>query len=169
MSDVVVRRIAPDEAEIYVALRREMLIDTPAAFFGTVDDDAMLDVDQVRKWCKHPVFGLFGAFDASGALLAAAGFHRDERGTTVHKSTVWGVYTTPSARRRGLARRVMEFVLEHAAALDGVSVVQLGVSVTTPNAQRLYESLGFEAWGTEPNATIVDGEALAETHMWRPV
>lgn len=169
MSDVVVRRIAPDEAEQYVAMRREMLIDTPAAFSGTVDDDSMLDVEQVRKWCDHDVFGLFGAFDGSGTLLAAAGFHRDERSKSSHKSTIWGVYTTPLARRRGLGRRVMEVVLEHAAGLEGLRVVQLSVSESTPGAERLYASLGFEVWGTEPDATVVDGELLAERHMWRRV
>lgn len=166
---VEVRRLRPEEAERYVAHRREMLIDTPWAYQGTPDDDSLLDADQVAKWCAHPEYGLFGAVDADGAILSSAGFFRDEPVKTRHKATIFNVYTTPAARGQGLARRVLELVLEHAAKVEGVLVAQLGVSETTPDARRLYERLGFEAWGREPRASQIDGVLKDEIHMWRAV
>ena len=52
---------------------------------------------------------------------------------------VYGVGTVPELRRRGLARRLMEHVLDHAAQLGaGSASLQ-----STAMGQRLYESLGF--------------------------
>jgi L-amino acid N-acyltransferase YncA len=39
------------------------------------------------------------------------------------------------------------------------------VSENAPEAQRLYESLGFQQWGREPEATQHEGRRYDEIHM----
>lgn len=163
---VEVRQLRADEAERYTALRRELLTDTPRAFGSTIEEDTLQDAEQVRKWCAHAELGIFVAADGdSGELLSTAVFVREGRTKTRHRAEVIDVFTRPSARGRGLARRVVECALDHARALDGVELVSLGVSDTTPNAQRVYERIGFEVYGRMPRAVLIDGVASDEILM----
>lgn len=59
---------------------------------------------------------------------------------------VQGVYTWPEVRRRGFARRGMD-ALAREAFSAGASHVQLAVIEGNARASRLYEDLGFEAFG----------------------
>ncbi|MFE5587641.1 GNAT family N-acetyltransferase, partial [Kitasatospora sp. NPDC056531] len=54
------------------------------------------------------------------------------------------------------------------AAEDGrLRQVLLTVSEGNEPALRLYASCGFEVWGREPRAVLVDGRAMAKLHMVR--
>jgi RimJ/RimL family protein N-acetyltransferase len=59
----------------------------------------------------------------------------------------------------------MHAVITHARRWRGVTFLDLGVSANSPEAQRLYESLGFVVWGREPEATEYDGRRYDEIHM----
>ena len=54
---------------------------------------------------------------------------------------ILGIYTEPAFRRMGLARRIMETILEWCRA-EGFAHVSLHAS---DNGRRLYESMGFRA------------------------
>lgn len=67
----------------------------------------------------------------------------------VRRSEGWlvqGVYTWPEARRRGFARRGMDSIVREAFA-SGAGHVQLAVVEGNERASKLYEALGFEAFG----------------------
>lgn len=53
------------------------------------------------------------------------------------------LYTTESARRKGVARTLMEAARGHAVE-TGASGIELSTAHTNLPAQRLYESLGYE-------------------------
>lgn len=160
------RRLRPDDAEASVALRAEMLEDTPQAFLGMPGDDDGLDPDVVRhRLDPESDSASFGAFSHGGRLVGSVGFFRLAREKQRHKGMIVGVYVTPSARRVGLARALLGMAIDHARAVDGLDMLQLAVSAATPGARALYESVGFVAWGTEPRAVRVDGVDHAEIHM----
>ncbi|MCC6426486.1 MAG: GNAT family N-acetyltransferase [Phycisphaerales bacterium] len=98
-------------------------------------------------------------------VLAAAGVVREQKVKRRHVAMIWGVYVTPSARSRGLGRAVMLAGIEAARGWGGVGTIELSVSESSPAAQRLYDSVGFVAWGREPEALRVDGRSFAEIHM----
>ena len=99
---------------------------------------------------------IVGAFDPG--LVACVGvLHAPRHPKGAHHAHIWGMYCQPAHRRRGLGRAIMEAAIAHARTLEGVTQLNLGVSVTTPGAQALYESVGFVAWGREPRAMKVDG------------
>jgi ribosomal protein S18 acetylase RimI-like enzyme len=56
------------------------------------------------------------------------------------------LYLVPSARGRGLGRRVLSFLLDEARAL-GIRTLHLEVATENDPAARLYEALGFVAAG----------------------
>jgi ribosomal protein S18 acetylase RimI-like enzyme len=68
-------------------------------------------------------------------------------------------FIVPWARRRGLGRRLVQAV-EAAARAAGIAVLNLDVRATQIAAIALYESLGFERWGTHPAYALVQGAVL---------
>lgn len=164
------RSLTPDDAAAYVALRREMLLDAPWAFLADPDTDRGSDVEGVRASLARSDYGIAGVFDDGGRLVAAAGVVRESMRKRRHVAVVWGVYASPSARGRGAGRAVVSHALTIARHFaPPVTWAQLSVSARSPEAQALYASLGFVAWGREPDALRVDeaeGEAGAdEVHM----
>jgi RimJ/RimL family protein N-acetyltransferase len=73
------------------------------------------------------------------------------------------MYVRPAARGTGLARQLVEAVLEYAQ--DRVELVQLSVIVGNVPAHRLYVSLGFAPYGLEERALKLDGRYYDEVHM----
>lgn len=167
IGDFRVRRLVLADAAEYVALRREMLADTPVAFLGDLADDECLDLEVMEARLSSDESPIFCAENEDGEFCSVVGIHRDRRAKMRHRGTLWGVYTRPAWRRRGLSRKVIEAALDHAAGAEGLEVIQLSVSAEAPGARRLYESLGFTAWGCEPQAVMVDGRQVDEIHMWR--
>lgn len=158
---MTVRPLLPAEADLYVAIRREMLADSPFAFLAAPEDDFASDPANVRESLRATT--TFGAFDPD--LVGVVGVFRERHAKAAHKAHVWGMYVTPRARRCGVGRRLMEAAIAHARTLPGATQVTLSVSDATPAARALYESLGFRVWGTEPRALVVDGRAAEEHHM----
>ena len=159
-----VRRLTPFETDLYLAFRREMLDQAPWAFGSSPEDDRGLDRDHVHATLFEPEHALVGMF-RNGRLVSVAGIRREPKLKARHIASIFGVYTAPAARRAGAARAVVSRAIEIARTWPGVDWVQLAVSENSPDARHLYESLGFIAWGTEPDATRVDGLGYAEIHM----
>jgi ribosomal protein S18 acetylase RimI-like enzyme len=152
-----------------------MLAEAPWAFGASPDDDFARDPDAVEEMLDRTNSGVFAVAehgagsdaDESGPaeLVAAAGIVRQSRAKFVHRSRIWGVYVAPALRGRGLGRAVMAAAIELARSWPGVDYVDLSVSSNAPEALRMYESLGFVAWGREPEAIAVGGRRFDEIHM----
>ena len=147
-----VRRLGPDDAAAFQALRLEGLATDPCAFAASSEEEAGHSlIDVAARLERQPVFGAV----AEGVLLAVAGFSAPEAAKKRHKGLLWGVYVRAAARGRGLGRAVVARVIEHARA----HVVQLHAAVVASNqgARRLYRSLGFEPYGLEPRGLACAG------------
>ena len=147
-----VRRLGPDDAAAFQALRLEGLATDPCAFAASHDEEAGQSLAEVAaRLERQPVFGAV----AEGVLLAVAGFSAPEAAKKRHKGLLWGVYVREASRGHGLGSAVVARVIEHARA----HVVQLHAAVVTSNeaARRLYRTLGFEPYGLEPRGLACAG------------
>jgi len=70
-----------------------------------------------------------------------------------------GNFLAPWSRGHGLARRMVEAV-EDAARVAGFAVLNLDVRATQEVAIGLYETIGFQRWGTHPAYARVDGRVI---------
>jgi len=162
--DALIRQLGPDDTAIYAALRREMLVDSPASFGSSPEEDRVAKPEfQIEPITPGGGNVIYGAF--AGGLVGAVGLVRIDRLKQLHRAYIWGMYVAPDHRKRGLGRRLMAGVLEYADTFGSVTQVQLSVSESAPGAQHLYASLGFTAWGIEPNALRVDGRGYDEIQM----
>jgi ribosomal protein S18 acetylase RimI-like enzyme len=149
------------------ALRREALSAEPTAFGSSPDDCRFRGLAAVEAHLAEPDRAVFAIADPDQPerLVAMAGIVRETRRKQQHRSSIWGVYVSPSHRGRGFGRAVVEACVHHARAWPGVDSVSLSVSAEGTAAKALYESLGFVTWGTEPDALRIDGLAIAQHHM----
>mgnify|MGYP000482025717 CR=1 FL=1 len=171
---MVIRPLTPADAHSYMALRREMLGDSPWAFSASPHDDTVLNPALLTTRLAEPgqaIVGAYGHDPMSGALhlVGAAGLRRNHSSKMAHRAHIWGVYVTPSARGRGIATQVMKAILALAGTWPGVNSVNLSGSVRSTAAHRLYERMGFQQWGLEPGAIMLDGHAYDEIHMVAPI
>jgi ribosomal protein S18 acetylase RimI-like enzyme len=75
-------------------------------------------------------------------------------------ATLTSAFVAPWARGYRLARRLVEAV-EAAARADGFESLQLDVRETQAAAISLYQTLGFQHWGTNPFYAKVNGRIIA--------
>jgi ribosomal protein S18 acetylase RimI-like enzyme len=160
-----VRVLTADDAAEFSRLRLEALEAEPEAFASSPEDHRAMSLDEIRSRLAgaRGVSFVAGAF-LDGKLVGTAGFYREERQKQRHRGHVWGVYVTANARGQGIARQLMETLVERAREMEGVEQVQLSVTTTQTAAVRLYRALGFRSYGIEPRAQKI-GERYVDSEI----
>jgi ribosomal protein S18 acetylase RimI-like enzyme/catechol 2,3-dioxygenase-like lactoylglutathione lyase family enzyme len=166
-SEAIVRRLTPGDASAYRALMLDAYEQHPDALTSTAAERA---AQPPAWWQARLAVGadandvVFGAF-VDGRLIGAAGLSAETRDKTKHKATLFGMYVPAAFRGRGVGRRLVDAVLDHAGA-RGTRVVQLTVTEGNDGARGLYERCGFAAFGIEPMAMALGPAWHAKVHMW---
>jgi ribosomal protein S18 acetylase RimI-like enzyme len=157
-----IRRVGPDDAAQFQAIRREGFTRFPREFrYAPEDEDGVAPAEVERRLAEQFVAGAF----VDGALAGIAGFSRFAGRKLCHKGLLWGMYVRAEAQGAGVGSALVEAVLRHARG--EVQLVQLTVMDHNPRARRLYERHGFLEYGREPAAVRVGGEYLDEILMMK--
>jgi GNAT superfamily N-acetyltransferase len=146
MPDYTVREATVDDLHTLVRQRFAMFAELRDA---SETDRAALEGAIGRYLAEAMPAGLFRAWlvEADGVAVAGGGIQlrplvpRPGYVRGEPEAIVLSVWTDPAHRRRGLARRVMDAILEWCRA-NGVRRVCLHAS---PDGRALYEQLGFRA------------------------
>lgn len=162
-----IRTLTSADAESYRALRLQSLQQHPEAFLSSYEAEVKLSIEttRIRLDSSDGHFTLGAFLDGEQRLAGMATFFRESRPKIQHKAHVYAVYVDPVARNHGIGRALMLELIARAKVAPGLT--QLTLSVTSSNlaAKRLYESLGFIRYGTEPRAMRLEGEYLDEDLM----
>jgi ribosomal protein S18 acetylase RimI-like enzyme len=162
-----IRLLTGADASACRTLRLEGLRDSPNAFASHYDDEVGITVEAVaQRLAPTPDNVILGAFDA-GSLVGMVGVRREARKNLLHKAVLWGMYVTPASRGRGIARELLEQVLERAASMPGLRQVNLCVNTENSSAIAMYRAAGFETFGIERVFLIVNGAPQDLLHMVR--
>ena len=155
--------LTPPLYDAYLALRREMLENDPWSFLSSPEDNATPDHASLAARLNDRNV-IFIQTDPASRVIAAAGLYQNTRPKIAHIANIWGVYTTPPARAQGHARALMLAAIAHAKSWHGVTRLNLSASARSTTANRLYQSLGFTRWGTQPDAIHINNESADEHH-----
>lgn len=159
-ADVMIRRLRPDDANSFRAIRLEALTVNPEALGSTLELEDKLDVPWFASRLENS--HVIGAF-RDDELVGTAGFAVQQGQKQAHKGRLWGMYVRPSARNVGVGRLLVSAVLD--VAREKVELIQLTVVRDNRPARRLYESLGFVEFGMEPKASKLGEKYYDEAHM----
>ena len=159
-SPAQIRRLVPADARLFREIRLEALQQVPEAFGSTFEQESSQSLGQFEEvLTKADVFGAFRNTD----LLGMAGYRTQAGAKRAHKGFLWGMYVRAIARGTGIAKPLVEAVLDHAR--QHVELVQLSVVAENETAQRLYRSCGFVAYGHEVHALKQGGRYYDEVLM----
>jgi GNAT superfamily N-acetyltransferase len=125
----------PPASDLLAAMVAEM-----ALLYGPIDLPGMPSATPADFAPPRGTF-LVG-FDVGGAPVCAGGV----KGLDARVAEIKRMYVVPTARRRGLARMLLE-ALEDAARELGYAVVRLDTGPRQPHAQALYEAAGYQPIG----------------------
>ena len=114
-----------------------------AASFGDGPRAGRLDEPKLREELARPWARLWIARREKKAMAFVLAWH------VADELHILDIATTPSARRTGLARRLMEHSLEYARA-NAVRHLLLEVRRSNTPAIKLYRACGFFAMGLRP-------------------
>ncbi len=159
------RCINADDAGDFSALRREVTRRNPVPMGLTYEEELTRTLDDFRAQLSfsHPNI-MFGSFVEGELVATAAVGYTSKFPSSRHKMVMWGVFTSPRYRRRGLSRQVVEATLQHAFS-NGVQRVNLQVYVPNESAIALYKAIGFVEYGIEPDAVYINGQFHDGIHM----
>ncbi|MFF7994447.1 GNAT family N-acetyltransferase [Kitasatospora xanthocidica] len=170
LAPVTIRRLGRADAVPYRAFRLAALRETPSAFTSSHAEECAKPMSATLERLAGAEAGpgaLLGAFDGAGVLVGTAGLEVARRSQERHKGTLYGMAVAPEAAGRGIGRALVVEVLRTAAEDGRLRQVLLTVSEGNEAALRLYTACGFEVWGREPRAVLVDGLAVAKLHLVR--
>lgn len=72
-----------------------------------------------------------------------------------HKAHLVAMYVKPEYRKKGVAKGLIHKAVNTARRLKYIVQIQLAVTSENEPAKRLYESMGFEAYGIEKRSLQV--------------
>ena len=107
----------------------------------------------------------FGAFIDDGQLVGILRFSRYASANEKHRAYLAGLYVLPACRGKGFGKALVQRALRRAANTPGIRRVNLTVVTRQESAVRLYLSLGFRVYGTEPETFSYHGEFYDEYLM----
>ena len=96
----MIRVLAVNDVEAYIALRQRALRECPLAFSASAESDfASSRESLLPQLQRRPEWMLFGAFDGA-SLAGAVGLMRSRHGKAAHRTHVWGMHVAPEHRGR---------------------------------------------------------------------
>lgn len=145
---VEIRELKASEFDIFKSIRLELLDNNPS-YFGSDYDSESKFPDQTWKdrLTKDTVktYGIFSNTDLCGICVLVF----SPRNKMKHVATLNSMYIRPEFQRKGLAKKLIEKILED---LSSMEIKRLNLSVVSENnkAISMYENLGFVTYGLEP-------------------
>lgn len=149
---LTVRKLHPDESALYRTIRLHCLKTEPDHFGSTFEEESSISRLKFESWIEQEDSDhiMFGALDGE-KLAGIVGFIRQERQRTRHRGDVVQMYVDASYRGQRLGESLLRGLLNKAFSLEGVEQAQLSVVAHNRAAIRLYERIGFRAFGVQPN------------------
>ena len=142
----MIRRVRPDDVDVFRDVRLRALADAPSAFVSTYAAEVARPradwVDRTSRAAAGNDLAVFLAFDGSDCVGLAGGKH-DDLGADRQLISMW---VAPSHRGTAVATALVEAVVDWARA-EGCSSIGLWVTRGNDRALRFYERMGFTVTG----------------------
>jgi ribosomal protein S18 acetylase RimI-like enzyme len=143
-ADPAVKRILPDEWQVYRQVRLTALAEAPYAFMSTLEREQGFGEDIWRQRLGSPTAATFLAW-RDGEPAGTATGKVDDPADEYAVPRAWqlvGMWVDPRARGLGVADELVDTVADHARA-EGAASLVLWVTEVNDRARAFYKRTGF--------------------------
>ncbi|MCC3371575.1 GNAT family N-acetyltransferase [Cohnella sp. REN36] len=151
-----IRELEPHHAARYRKIRLEALQQHPAAYSSSYEEEVGFSSEHFERLLASSHAVTFGAFDQE-QLVGVVTLSMETRVKLQHRANIVAMYVRPESRRLGVARQLLREAIARARTTSGIEQLYLSVTSGNISAKRLYDSLGFRRYGTNPGAMKIDG------------
>lgn len=161
---MLVRKLTENDLEAVWNLRLQSVKHHPEVFSLTYEETLAQGKEPIlRRLRQQDTMFYLGAFEEH--LVGMVRFAQEEGIKLRHQGLVASMYVVPERRGYGVGKALMQELIAQAKHFDGLEQIQLSVLTTNLAARRLYESCGFEVYGTAPRVIKWEGLYLDEDLM----
>jgi RimJ/RimL family protein N-acetyltransferase len=153
-----IRRLGPDDWQVFRRVRLAALKDAPEAFGSTLEREAQYTEAHWREWLARPARVRFVA-ELDDQVIGTVGGGPYNDGDAAELTSMW---VDPDSRRRGVGQALVRVVIDWAREA-GLTQVLLWVADGNERAERLYARNGFRRTGDVQE--IRKGEGRIEYEM----
>ncbi len=158
--DILIRQLREADVSAYREIRLEALKTFPSAYgttyAGALERPLSAFTDNLNN---GQMFGIF----CKGTLSGIAFFVASTGAQDSHIGHIYQIYVQSKHQGQGLGMKLIDAVITYARPL--VKQIFLGVGTQNHAALALYKKAGFEIYGTEPRALLVNGQYIDEHLM----
>jgi ribosomal protein S18 acetylase RimI-like enzyme len=147
-ADTAIRRVTPEEWQVYRQVRLTALTEAPYAFMSTLEREQAFGEDIWRQRLGSPTAATFLAWRDSEPAGTATGI-ADDPESEYAVPGAWqlvGMWVDPRSRGLGAADELVEAVANHATA-EGAASLVLWVTEVNDRARAFYKRMGFVTTG----------------------
>lgn len=158
----------PASIEAYRILRLRGLHEHPESFCETPQNFEAKSNEQIleRIEAQSRLGGfILVATSKNGEFIGTVGLAVNDAEKSRHRAALWGMYVVPEARGQGIALALIDELWARAERIRGLEQVHLAVVTTNQAACRLYKSMGFVTYGTDPKVLKIGDQAFDEYLM----
>ncbi|MBM6617417.1 GNAT family N-acetyltransferase [Bacillus suaedaesalsae] len=161
-----IRLLTREDAKLYWQLRLEALQQNPEAFSSSYEEAIKREfpIEQVAKNFEAPGNFTFGAFEEK-ALVGVVTLIQEQNLKLRHIANIFAMYVTPGHQGKGIGKLLVTEAINKAKTIKEIEKIKLSVVSSNEKAKRLYNSVGFQAYGFEEKALKVNAKYYDEYHM----
>jgi ribosomal protein S18 acetylase RimI-like enzyme len=161
---MIIRKLTPSDVSEYRKVRLEALREKPPAFSSLPEVEEKFSNDSLILRLQPSQEGfILGAFQDE--LTGIVRYARFDAINEKHRGFIGSLYVRPTFRQQGVARSLVNHLLEFARLENELRRIHLSVVTSQTTAIELYKSLGFRIYGTECEAFSADGKFYDEYLM----
>ena len=159
----IIRYLEEKDWEEYKALRLAATQEAPYLFARSLVEEEKRPIEEWKKKLLLPVVQecdsfTLGAFNGA-TLIGAARVRFGKKDNTLHTATLSFIYVHPEWRRMGVAKNLMEAVLDRAPLFrKGLKKMSLYVGLHQEKAKSLYRNFKFEETGKLQVELCIEGK-----------
>ena len=164
---IIVRRLTLDDINEYKEIRLEMLKLAPSSFGSSFEEESLFEDEMWINRLSKKTIKVLGAYE-EGSLAGILLIVKNPRKKMKHIATINSVFVREEYRGRGIASTLLSSAI---SCLNCTEVERVKLSVVTINehAIKLYESHGFNVYGTDKDSIKIDNDYYDQLLMEREI
>lgn len=161
-----IRKLKKDDVFAYHDLRLQALERDNEAYFSTADEvkNKPLSYFESEIWSNpESTYGYYGYFCPT--LSAYICLQKPYFSKQHHTAEIFNLYVDSACRRRGIARELVEFVIQKVKQETKIEALFLSVMASNTAAQALYKKAGFVEYAIKEHSLKVGDRYFDEVFM----